>query len=445
MYCRTHHWWYGKQIHPRKSREMAIRTHTPKKGPYVDPKVTVKVAAAKAASSRGPIKTRSRNSTIQPEFVGITFLVHNGSAFKKVLVAEEMVGHRFGEFAPNRATSSVGGIGRGRVVVRKTVEVGAKRGESFRSTPEGGQRTKVVKFLDASARNYLVGSLITARFRGGYRKPYQVVDFKRNTKDGIAAKVLSIDVDPNRSARIAKIQYTDGVKANILAPDGLQVGDEVISGPDSEVRIGNCVTIGRIPPGTVVHNVELQPGRGAQICRSAGCSATVTSHDGSWALLTLPSGEVRRVPIACRACIGAISIINRSAARTKTVGRGVKPKKVATRSSPIKKVKTPKVHEVRAILGLSQEELARVIGYSVRAIAEWEAGKKLGVASRQKLIETERLGVALSELIPAKELAEWLRSPNPAFEGQTPIHVIERGEADRIWQMIGQIDAGVAN
>jgi DNA-binding transcriptional regulator YiaG len=111
----------------------------------------------------------------------------------------------------------------------------------------------------------------------------------------------------------------------------------------------------------------------------------------------------------------------------------------------VPKGKVVKVIEVRNLLGVSQDELSRITGYSIRAIAGWEAGKKLSEAARQKVVETERLRAALAEIVPAAELGEWMRTPNPAFEGQSPIQVIERGEADRIWRMIIQIDSGVAN
>jgi large subunit ribosomal protein L2 len=150
--------------------------------------------------------------------------------------------------------------------------------------------------------------VITVRFRGGgHKKMYRLIDFKRNKKDGVAASVLRIEYDPNRSSRIALIQYADGEKAYILAPDGLKAGDAVSSGPDAEARVGNCLPMGRIPLGMAVHNVEMQPGRGGQICRSAGCSATLTNREGDWAQLTLPSGEIRRIPITCRASVGTIS------------------------------------------------------------------------------------------------------------------------------------------
>ena len=112
---------------------------------------------------------------------------------------------------------------------------------------------------------------------------------------------------PNRSARIALLQYEDGVKTYILAPDGLKAGQQIASGTDLEPKVGNCLPLRRIPTGTTVHNVELQPGRGGQICRSAGCSATLTAREADWAQLTFPSGEVRRVNADCRATVGAIS------------------------------------------------------------------------------------------------------------------------------------------
>src|SRR5436190_10988252 len=123
--------------------------------------------------------------------------------------------------------------------------------------------------------------LITIRFRGGgHKKMYRLIDFKRNGKDGVSANVLSIEYDPNRSARIALIQYTGGEKAYILAPDGLKAGDTVSSGPDAEARVGNCLPLSRIPLGMSVNNIEMQPGRGGEIRRRAGCSGTLTNREG---------------------------------------------------------------------------------------------------------------------------------------------------------------------
>ena len=148
--------------------------------------------------------------------------------------------------------------------------------------------------------------VICTRFRGGgHKKQYRVIDFKRN-KDGVWAKVVSVEYDPNRSARIALLQYEDGVKTYILAPAGLTAGNKVISGEQAEPRVGNCLPLRRIPGGMEIHNVELQPGRGGQLCRSAGTSVTLTAREGQWAQITLPSGEVRRVNVDCRATLGAI-------------------------------------------------------------------------------------------------------------------------------------------
>lgn len=148
--------------------------------------------------------------------------------------------------------------------------------------------------------------LVCVRFRGGgHKRQYRLIDFKR-VKDGVMADVVSIEYDPNRTARIALIQYADGQKSYILAPEGLKAGDKIASGEEAEPRVGNCLPLRRIPLGMSVHNLEMQPGRGGQLCRSAGTSATLTAREGRWAQLTLPSGEVRRVSSECRATIGTI-------------------------------------------------------------------------------------------------------------------------------------------
>ncbi|MEI7852547.1 MAG: 50S ribosomal protein L2 [Planctomycetota bacterium] len=144
------------------------------------------------------------------------------------------------------------------------------------------------------------------RFRGGgHKQKYRIIDFKRN-HDGLAATVISIEYDPNRSSRIALLEYEDGEKTYILAPEGLAAGDKVMSGEDVEPKIGNCMPLKKIPLGLIIHNVELQPGHGGQVCRSAGTKATLTAREGKWAQITLPSGEVRRVSNECRATIGMI-------------------------------------------------------------------------------------------------------------------------------------------
>jgi large subunit ribosomal protein L2 len=148
--------------------------------------------------------------------------------------------------------------------------------------------------------------LTCTRFRGGgHKRMYRLIDFKRQ-KDGVWANVVAIEYDPNRSARIALLQYEDGEKTYILAPEGLKAGDRIISGEEVEPRVGNCMPLRKIPLGLSIHNLEMQPGRGGQICRSAGTGATLTAREGKWAQITLPSGEVRRVSSECRATLGTI-------------------------------------------------------------------------------------------------------------------------------------------
>lgn len=148
---------------------------------------------------------------------------------------------------------------------------------------------------------------ITVRHRGGgSRRKYRIIDFKRNAKDGIEATVIGVEYDPNRTANIALICYADGEKAYILAPEGLTDGMKVVSGPEAEIRVGNCLPLSNIPVGTMVHNVELYPGKGGQLVRSAGNGAQLMAKEGKYATLRLPSGEMRMVPIVCRASIGIV-------------------------------------------------------------------------------------------------------------------------------------------
>ncbi len=148
---------------------------------------------------------------------------------------------------------------------------------------------------------------ITARHRGGgHKRMYRIIDFHR-TKDGVAAKVDSIQYDPHRSARIALLHYADGEKRYVVAPEGLVAGQVLQNGPDAAPTVGNCLPMKNIPPGTEICCIEMQPGRGAALCRSAGTSAVLMAREGDWAQLQLPSGEVRRVPNRCRATIGKVS------------------------------------------------------------------------------------------------------------------------------------------
>ncbi len=147
---------------------------------------------------------------------------------------------------------------------------------------------------------------ITVRHQGGgNRRKYRVIDFKRSKHD-IPATVLSIEYDPNRSAHIALIQYEDGVKNYILAPNGLKVGDTVVSGPNADIKAGNALPMQNIPVGTVIHNIEIHPGKGAQLVRSAGNMAQLMAKEGAYALIRLPSGELRNVPVGCMATIGQV-------------------------------------------------------------------------------------------------------------------------------------------
>ncbi len=147
---------------------------------------------------------------------------------------------------------------------------------------------------------------ITVRHRGGgNRNKYRIIDFKRQ-KHGIPATVLTLEYDPNRSAFIALIQYEDGVKSYIIAPEGLSVGDTVISGPDADIKPGNALPLSAIPVGTFIHNVELYPGKGGQLARSAGNMAQLMAKEGAYALVRLPSGELRNVPQNCMATVGVV-------------------------------------------------------------------------------------------------------------------------------------------
>ena len=178
---------------------------------------------------------------------------------------------------------------------------GSDFSEITKKTPE---KSLLVPLKKHSGRNNQ--GKITVRHRGGGNKrKYRIIDFKRN-KDGIAATVVGIEYDPNRSANIALIQYEDGKKAYIVAPAGLTDGMKVMNGPDAEVRVGNCLPLENIPIGTLVHNIEMYPGRGGQLVRSAGLSAQLMAKEGKYATLRLPSGEMRMIPLNCRATIGVV-------------------------------------------------------------------------------------------------------------------------------------------
>jgi large subunit ribosomal protein L2 len=175
------------------------------------------------------------------------------------------------------------------------------RDEITKQTPE---KSLVEKKQRTGGRNST--GRVTSRFiGGGHKQSYRVIDFKRD-KFGIPATVAAVEYDPNRSARIALLNYADGEKRYIIHPNGLNVGQKVMSGPDADILLGNALPLKNIPPGTIVHNIELRPGKGAQMARSAGSQAQLVSREGGIALLKLPSGEIRRVQVECMATIGAV-------------------------------------------------------------------------------------------------------------------------------------------
>ena len=172
------------------------------------------------------------------------------------------------------------------------------------------------------------GCITVRHHGGGHKRQYRVIDFKRN-KDNIPARVATIEYDPNRSARIALLNYADGEKKDIIAPNGLKVGDVIVSGPESDIKVGNCLPIENIPVGTVIHNVELKPEKGAQLCRAAGASAQLMAKEGKYATLRLPSGEMRLVLSRCRATIGQVGNLEHEIINIGKAGRtrwmGVRP------------------------------------------------------------------------------------------------------------------------
>ena len=170
---------------------------------------------------------------------------------------------------------------------------------------------------------------ITVRHRGGGAKQkYRIIDFKRD-KDNIPAKVAAIEYDPNRTARIALLVYADGEKRYIIAPDGLNVGDQVISGPDADIKVGNALPLENIPVGTLIHNIELKPGKGGQLVRAAGNLAQLMAKEGNYAQVRLPSGEVRRINIRCKATIGQVGNVEHENISIGKAGRkrwmGIRP------------------------------------------------------------------------------------------------------------------------
>ena len=172
------------------------------------------------------------------------------------------------------------------------------------------------------------GKITVRHIGGGNKRKYRIIDYKRN-KDGIPAKVASIQYDPNRSAYIALLVYADGEKRYILAPVGLNVGDKVMSGSGADIKVGNALPLTDIPVGTTIHNIEMKPGRGGQIARSAGISAQIMAREGAYATIKMPSGEMRLIPAACRATIGQVGNVEHEIIRIGKAGKtrhlGIKP------------------------------------------------------------------------------------------------------------------------
>ena len=201
---------------------------------------------------------------------------------------------------------------------------GSDFSEITKTTPE---KSLIASKKKTAGRNNQ-GKITVRHHGGGNRQKYRIIDFKRN-KEGIPAKVIGIEYDPNRTANIALICYADGEKAYILAPQGLTDGMTVQSGSGAEVRVGNCLPLSEIPVGTQIHNIELYPGKGGQLVRSAGNSAQLMAKEGKYATLRLPSGEMRMVPIVCRATIGVVGNGDHSLINLGKAGRkrhmGIRP------------------------------------------------------------------------------------------------------------------------
>ncbi len=204
-------------------------------------------------------------------------------------------------------------------------------------TKDEPEKSLVVPLKKHAGRNFQ--GRITVRHRGGgHKRLYRIIDFKRRDKEGIPAKVISIEYDPNRTARIALLQYADGEKRYILAPLGLQVGDVVMSGPQAEIRVGNAMPLANIPAGTLVHNVELYPGHGGQLARAAGAAAQLLGKEEGYAILRLPSGEIRKVRLECYATIGQVGNLEHANIRLGKAGRkrwlGIRPTVRGSAMSP---------------------------------------------------------------------------------------------------------------
>ena len=217
-------------------------------------------------------------------------------------------------------------------------------GQRFKTTPSFEEITtnkperSLLEVQSKSGGRNVNGRITVRHIGGGNRQKYRIIDFKRN-KDNVPAKVASIEYDPNRTAYIALLNYADGEKRYILAPLGLAVGDTVMSGVNAEIKVGNCLPFDNIPVGSIVHNIEFQPGRGGKIARSAGNSAQYMAKEGKYATLRMPSGEMRKVLVTCRATIGQIGNVDHENVSLGKAGKtrhiGVKPTVRGSAMNPV--------------------------------------------------------------------------------------------------------------
>ena len=208
---------------------------------------------------------------------------------------------------------------------------------SFEEITAKKPEKSLVESLKKNGGRNFQGRLTVRHQGGGHKRLYRVIDFKRN-KDGVPARVATIEYDPNRSARIALLNYFDGEKRYILAPDGLKVGDQIVSGPEADIKVGNALPLANIPLGTLVHNIEMKIGKGGQMVRSAGAAAQLMAKEGNYALLRMPSGEIRKIHINCRATIGQIGNLEHENLTIGKAGRnrwlGIRPENRGVAMNP---------------------------------------------------------------------------------------------------------------
>ena len=252
-------------------------------------------------------------------------------------------------------------------------------------TTDKPYRPLVEKLVRKAGRNN-TGKMTVRHQGGGHKRQYRIIDFNRN-KDHIPAKVATIEYDANRNARIALINYVDGEKRYIIAPLGLQVGDVVVSGPEADIKIGNCLPLKNIPLGTTVHNVEMKIGKGGQMARSAGASAQLMAKEGDYALLRLPSGEIRKVHINCRATIGQVGNLD---AENICIGKAGRSRWLGVRPANRGVVMNPNDHPHGGVEGHSPVGSKRPVtpwgkcAFGTRTRKEKKASTKLILKRRTK-------------------------------------------------------------